>query len=398
MKTLLRIAALLGLLLCVAPVNAAEVIHSFNSNVEVAKDGEFTVTETLRVRAEGSAMRHGIYRDFPLTFRDAGGTLREVMFSLLSVSRDGQPEPYHTERLHNFIRIYAGDKDVLIRPGEHIYVFRYSTGRQVRWFDGKPELNWNVTGNYWNFPISAARYRLHLVGNARPVRWTAFTGRIGDRGMAWNGEIGADGVLTVATVRSLTPGEGLTVVAELPGGAVDPPSQNTLLWYQLFDNRQWILGTARLRAGAHLLRCCLVCGRPRSEGRHRHPAVPPAAGRFAGACQLHPRLGLGARKMARLHGGRVVAGRARAHPLRSEGQHADADADRPRAGRAASPACPPARARFTAGSTSAAAPSSTRRTANRSPRSATTSPKASSRKTATVSSAAISAMSSPGSR
>ena len=72
---------------------AAEVIHSFNSDVEVARDGELTVTETLRVRAEGSAMRHGIYRDFPLTFRDAGGGLHEVTFSLIAVSRDGRTEP-----------------------------------------------------------------------------------------------------------------------------------------------------------------------------------------------------------------------------------------------------------------------------------------------------------------
>ena len=32
------------------------------------------------------------------------------------------------------------------------------------------------------------------------------------------------------------------MVAELPAGAVEPPSANTLLWYQLFDNRQWIFG------------------------------------------------------------------------------------------------------------------------------------------------------------
>jgi hypothetical protein len=167
MSRLLRFAVLLGGLLTAGHVFAAEVIQSFDSNVSVAKDGELTVIEALRVRAEGSAMRHGIYRDFPLTFRDAGGTLREVTFSLLGVTRDGQAEPYHTKRTHGFIRIYAGDKDVLIRPGEHTYVFRYRTGRQVRWFDGKPELNWNVTGNFWRFAILQARYRLQLEGNAR---------------------------------------------------------------------------------------------------------------------------------------------------------------------------------------------------------------------------------------
>jgi len=39
---------------------AAEVIHSFESDVQVAKDGELTVSETIRVRAEGRAIRRGI--------------------------------------------------------------------------------------------------------------------------------------------------------------------------------------------------------------------------------------------------------------------------------------------------------------------------------------------------
>jgi hypothetical protein len=44
----------------------------------------------------------------------------------------------------------------------------------------------------------------------------------------------------VATTRQLPAGEGLTVVAELPPEAVDPPSESQLLWYRLYDNRAWI--------------------------------------------------------------------------------------------------------------------------------------------------------------
>jgi hypothetical protein len=73
---------------------AAEVISSFDSDVRLAKDGELTVTETVRV--QGRDIRHGIYRDFPLTFKDAGGVIREVDFSLISVERDGRPEEYST--------------------------------------------------------------------------------------------------------------------------------------------------------------------------------------------------------------------------------------------------------------------------------------------------------------
>ncbi len=241
MKALLRIAALIAIL-AGGRAFATEVIQSFNSDVQVAKDGELSVTETLRVHAEGYAMRHGIYRDFPLTFRDATGRLREVTFHLVAVSRDGHAEPYHTERTHGFLRIYAGDKDVLLPPGEHTYVFQYGTGRQIRWFNDKPELNWNVTGNFWNFPIESATYRLQIPGGAASVRWTAFTGRLGARGTDWRGNESVLGTLTVSTTRRLAPGEGLTVVAELPQGSVEQPSANTLLWYELFDDRAWIFG------------------------------------------------------------------------------------------------------------------------------------------------------------
>ncbi len=224
MNGLWRIAVLVAALTGARSAVADEVIHSFNSDVTVAQDGELTVTETLRVRAEGNAMRHGIFRDFPFTFRDAGGRLREVTFGVLAVWRDGFREPYHTDRDHGVIRIYAGDKDVLIQPGEHTYVFQYHTGRQVRWFDGKPELNWNVTGNFWRFPVETATYALHLADGAAPLRWTAFTGVSGARGTDWRGAISSDGTLTVSTTRRLSPGEGLTVVAALPadrGGSTE---------------------------------------------------------------------------------------------------------------------------------------------------------------------------------
>ena len=236
-------AGLALLLLSALPASAAEFIRSFDSDVQVANDGELTVTETIRVRAEHNAILHGIFRDFPITYKDADGTLHEVTFGILSLARDGRSEPYHTERLNGFIRIYAGASNELVPYGEHTYVLRYRTGRQVRWFDGKPELNWNVTGNFWRFPIYAARYRLHLADNAPVGRWTAYTGRLGARGIDWRGGVGSDGALTVETSRPLYSGEGLTVVAALPDGAVEPPSARTLLWYQLFEHRRWIFGS-----------------------------------------------------------------------------------------------------------------------------------------------------------
>ncbi|MFY9684809.1 MAG: DUF2207 domain-containing protein [Pseudolabrys sp.] len=265
---------------------AVELIHSFDSTVRVAKDGELTVTEAIRVEADGREIRHGIYRDFPLTFKDAGGTVREVDFKLLGVERDGRPEKYSTTRQHGVVRIYAGSKDLDVPRGEHTYVFRYRTGRQVRWFDGKPELNWNVTGNFWRFPIFQANYNLELADGARPLRWTAYTGRLGARGGNWRATIDTSGALMVATTRPLAPGEGLTVVAELPSDAVDPLSESQLLRYRLYDNRAWIFaGVGLLVVFGYYFVAWRVVGRDPKGGVviplfHPPPNISPALANY----------------------------------------------------------------------------------------------------------------------
>ena len=225
-----------------APAAAAEVIERFASNVRIAADGTLHVAETIRVRAEGDRIRRGIFRDFPLTFEDTDGRVREVGFRLVDFTRDGRPEPHFTERHGEYLRIYAGDEDVLLDLGIHTYVLTYETERQLRWFDGGPELNWNVTGNAWDFPILSATVRVALPGNAAPTRWTAYTGFFGARGSDWRGAVGGDGVLAVETTRTLGPREGLTIVAALPAGLVEPPDAVANARYFLLDYRAWIIG------------------------------------------------------------------------------------------------------------------------------------------------------------
>jgi hypothetical protein len=110
----------------------AEIIEHFDAQIEVAPNGTLTVTETIRVRAEGREIKRGIYRDFPLTFTDDQDRRRQVTFKLLGVARDGRPEPHFTKRSATGIRIYAGEESVFLQPGTYTYRFRYQTGRQIR--------------------------------------------------------------------------------------------------------------------------------------------------------------------------------------------------------------------------------------------------------------------------
>jgi uncharacterized membrane protein YgcG len=235
---------LAALVFAAAPViaGAAEIIERFDAQVDVAPSGNLTVTETIRVRAEGNEIKRGIYRDFPLTFLDDKNRRRQVTFKLLEVSRDGEAEPHFTRRNAAGIRIYAGEESVFLKPGTYTYRLRYRTGRQIRFLPDHDELYWNVTGNEWAFPIRSATATIRLPQDAAPLRWTAYTGSFGARGRDWSGEVSSAGTLRVATTRPLAAGHGLSVVAEIPPGLVARPSGLMRLYYALLDYRRFILG------------------------------------------------------------------------------------------------------------------------------------------------------------
>ena len=234
------------LIAAVSSVPAEEAIENFRSDVSVARDGTVHVEETIKVRAEGNEIRRGIFRDVSTTFEDAEGRIHRVDFDLISVTRDGKPEPNFIERHSDYLRVYAGEEDVFLNTGSYTYVFTYETDRQIRWFDDKPELFWNVTGNDWSFPILATSANLTLPDEAAPVRFEAYTGAFGERGRDWRGGVGSDGVLRLSATRRLNPGEGLSIVAEIPAGAVDRPDPADSARYFFLDYREWFIGVGGL--------------------------------------------------------------------------------------------------------------------------------------------------------
>ena len=83
-----------------------ELIQSFDSRLEVESSGDFLVTETIRVVATGIRIQRGIYRDFPIILRHANGLIKRYGFEVVSVSRDGKPEPWREERKEGNARVY----------------------------------------------------------------------------------------------------------------------------------------------------------------------------------------------------------------------------------------------------------------------------------------------------
>ena len=236
--------------------SAEERILAYDSEVSVNTDGSLDVVERIRVRAEGTNIRRGIYRDFPTRYKDRRGNRVVVGFEMKDVLRDGKPEPWFTERHANGIRINTGNDDFLPVPADYTYTLRYRTTRQLGFFAAHDELYWNAIGTGWDFPIDAGDVdvRLPAAVPASALQLEAYTGAQGLQGHDYTAGVVAPGHAHWALSRALAPNEGLTIVLGFPKGVVTEPTRSQRLWWLLKDNRGILIALATLLA---LLVYCL---------------------------------------------------------------------------------------------------------------------------------------------
>jgi uncharacterized membrane protein YgcG len=240
--------ALVLLLAWLAPALANERIVLFISDADVWRNGDLLVTETIRVNVEGDQIKHGIFRDFPTTYRRPDGTRVRVGFHVLSVKRDDASESFTTEQIANGVRVRMGKADVLLDNGEHDYEIKYRTTRQIGFFADYDELYWNATGNGWPFAIDLAEARIHLPEPARFIQTAFYTGEQGATGKDARVVSEQPGTVVFRTTQVLPPHNGLTVAAAWPKGIVTPPPdvQRKASW--LGDNGPFVVAGLGLLA------------------------------------------------------------------------------------------------------------------------------------------------------
>ncbi|MEO0920197.1 MAG: DUF2207 domain-containing protein, partial [Pseudomonadota bacterium] len=234
------LAAILIFLSSALGALAQERILLFDSSITVNADGSLLVRETIRVNAEGRQIRRGILRDFP-TVREEDGREVSVPFSVQSVTRDGRTENYAVERAARAARVRIGNADVFLQPGVYEYVITYTTDRQLRFFEEYDELFWNVTGNFWEFPIDVATTRVTLAQGVPITDTIFFTGRFGSTERNATGAISGQGIAEFRTTQQLNPGEGLTVGVKFPKGFIAAPDDAKIIGWWFRDNLALII-------------------------------------------------------------------------------------------------------------------------------------------------------------
>lgn len=192
-----------------AALFAAERILRFDVVLTLDENSKATVEETITVNAEHNKIRRGIYRDIPQSI------FRQV--KPYSLQMDGKPHPFFTEKNGGDLRINFGDNNYIPR-GEHTYRFIYTMENAAILHKDIDEVYWNITGNYWVFPIERASFHLILPDKAEVIneQISLYTGFYGQKEQ--NAQ--STGWLRFETTRPLRPQEGFTVAVPFKKGAV----------------------------------------------------------------------------------------------------------------------------------------------------------------------------------
>jgi uncharacterized membrane protein YgcG len=221
--------------------NYSDRIRSFHSDIEVMKDGELRVRESITVYngngqqqaalfeatmpSVNNDIQRGIVRDFPTRYLDSRGFWNVTGFRLLGVTRNGTKENYLDESLSNGIRIKAGNADIILDTGYHTYVIEYSTRRQLIFHEDKDELYWNVNGNGWVFTADTVTCRVRFPEGSVIRESACYTGEQGSTARDCRSRQGSENEIYFENRGRLKSYEGLTIAASIGKGVLVPPGQ-----------------------------------------------------------------------------------------------------------------------------------------------------------------------------
>lgn len=204
----LSIIFLFGFMVAPQPAQAAEdwVINDFHANLTVQSTGKVLVEEQIKLNFN-DLQKHGIFRDLPYVYANTEGTKTYTSLEITAVERNGQGEPYATDKNSQNLRLKIGDADKEI-SGEQQYTIRYEATGIILDFTDYDELYWNVTGDQWEVPIEKASATLTLPQSAA-LQSSCYEGESGSQAQC---QVSGDQqTIHFASTQPLEPGEGMTV-------------------------------------------------------------------------------------------------------------------------------------------------------------------------------------------
>jgi uncharacterized membrane protein len=221
----------------------AEVISTFVADYKIEADGTVLVKETITYDF-AELERRGIFRTLLFSHPQkatAWYKSRSVLINVLSVSKNGSPEPFLVTENKNDLEIKIGNPDLTI-SGLQTYEINYELIGALSSGPSGAEFYWNVTGNDWPIVIEEA------VAKVSSSQINIFKGN----NACYQGLSGAKTACLEADTRdgqiifraeNLAVGEGLTIATELDPALVSVVSfeKNSYLPFGFVAGLLWLL-------------------------------------------------------------------------------------------------------------------------------------------------------------
>ena len=229
----------------------------FDSHVKLLQTGEVQVTEVIKVFKPAlhdkslHPIMHGIIRSFPTQYHDKIGFLHKAPWTVTSVLCDGSPESRQMDHKSGEDQLRIGA--VLIKSGIHTYTITYTTNAEIRFYSDHDQLEWNVTGNGWDFGIDSASCEVELPMGAHIRTNACYTGLVGSKSSYCTGYADQSGIYTFHTTKALGENQGLTISLSFDKGAVIEPSLTARLTEFCHSNIVFVIAVI-----AFLLYCFIL--------------------------------------------------------------------------------------------------------------------------------------------
>ena len=222
-------------------IHAQEYIDKYHVDITILDNGNISVTETIKVWAEGKAIKRGIYRWFPLA--NTEHYQLPMPYSITKVTRNGQREKIGKIVIiaRDRAEYYFGDPNKFIEPNAfHEYAISYEVDRAVLQFAESDQLYWNIIPFNWRFPIKNLSATVKFPISAAYLGVEIFSGGFDDKSNSLN-------VTHVGTQDSITfqgssfgTRQGLTARIKFEPDLIPSYKRRTTLERNTARLKQWI--------------------------------------------------------------------------------------------------------------------------------------------------------------
>lgn len=197
-----------------------EKIDDFSVVIEIDKNGEFIITETIEIYAKGDVFKHGLVRVLPNLADNIGQQFMYSFYDLISVKQDGREAKYHTKHRKGDLLIYIGDKSSLLdKNRNYSYELKYKVSSQLLFFEEFDELYWNVIGHEWQVAIDQVSAKVFLPTGADAIKNICYTGEYGEDNSS-NCIVKVSDREVLFTTNSVGNGKGFTISSSFIKGVV----------------------------------------------------------------------------------------------------------------------------------------------------------------------------------